>query len=79
MTLDVEFTEIEIEEIIESLDYIDRNPFELANQESFFSKQPLNGTEGQLFYNSDTNTLQKFVDGKWVDISGKGGPPTPRK
>lgn len=79
MSLDVELTEMEIDEIIESIDIIDQNPFELANMEAFFSKQPLNGTEGQLFYNSDTNTLQKFIDGKWVNISEKGGPPTPRR
>ena len=79
MTLDVEFTELEIEEIIESLDYVDRNPFEIEADQPFFSKQPLNGTEGMLFYNSDTNTLQKFINGEWVDITGKGGPPTPRR
>jgi len=33
--------------------------------------------EGMLLFNSNTNTLQKYVNGTWVDISSKGGPPTP--
>ena len=54
--------------------------FEYAADDPYFSNTPKgNSTEGELFYNSMTNTLQKFVDGEWVDISGKGGPPSPRR
>jgi len=44
----------------------------------YFSVPSTNGTEGELFYNSNTNKLQKFENGKWVDISRVGGPPAPR-
>ena len=30
--------------------------------------------EGEIMYNTNTNTLQQYQNGKWVDISGKGGP-----
>lgn len=41
--------------------------------------QPRGSNEGELSYNSNTNTLQKYVNGTWKDISGKGGPSTPKK
>ena len=53
--------------------------FEYRGDDPYFSANPLNSTEGDLFFNSMTNTLQKFVNGEWVDISGKGGPASPRK
>ena len=30
--------------------------------------------EGEIMYNTNTNTLQQYQNGEWVDISGKGGP-----
>ncbi|QLH03220.1 hypothetical protein C5F47_06495 [Nitrosopumilus cobalaminigenes] len=57
----------------------DEFKFEYHGDDPYFSVNPLNSTEGELFYNSMTNTLQKFVNGEWVDISGKGGPPSPRR
>jgi hypothetical protein len=54
--------------------------FEYASDDPYFSNAPIgNSTEGDLFYNSMTNTLQKFANGEWIDISGKGGPPSPRR
>lgn len=64
-------------------EFVDKNSdeykFEYLGNDPFFSISPKNSTEGDLFYNSMTNTLQKFVNGEWIDISGKGGPPTPRR
>jgi len=57
----------------------DEFKFEYRTDDPYFSTNPLNSTEGELFFNSMTNTLQKFVNGEWVDISEKGGPPTPRR
>jgi hypothetical protein len=79
LSLEVEFTEddlLQIEKIIESAN---TNQFEYAGDDSYFSTPTTNGTEGELFYNSNTNTLQKFIQGEWVDISGVGGPPSPRR
>jgi len=70
-----------IDEIIEKIidTESDEYKFEYANDDPYFSNNPLNSTEGELFFNSMTNTLQKYVNGEWVDISGKGGPPSPRR
>jgi len=58
----------------------DEYRFEYRSDDPYFSNTPTgNSTEGDLFYNSMTNTLQEFVNGEWVDISGKGGPPSPRR
>jgi len=53
--------------------------FEYHGDDPYYSNPTHNSTEGELFYNSMTNTLQKFVSGEWIDISGKGGPPSPRR
>ncbi len=47
--------------------------------DSFFSQSPDTPEEGTLFYNSMTNTLQQYKNGTWIDISGVGGPPSPRR
>jgi hypothetical protein len=78
LTLEIDYTEeeiIQIEKIIEA----DGNPFEYPGDDVYFSVPSTNGTEGELFYNSNTNKLQKFENGKWVDISSAGGPSAPRK
>ena len=77
-TLEIDYTEEEIYEIVQSLNIIDINPFETAG-DRYFSSSPVNATEGQLFYNSDTNRLQKFLNGNWTNISGVGGPASPRR
>jgi len=53
--------------------------FEYHGDDPYYSNPSHNSTEGELFFNSMTNTLQKFVKGEWIDISGKGGPPSPRR
>lgn len=78
-TIGIDYTEEEIEEIKQSITIIERSIFETGGDDPYFSVNPVNGTEGDLFYNSDTNRLQKFVNGEWMDISGVGGPPSPRR
>ena len=76
-TIEIDYTEQEIKEIQESIT-MTGSIFETDSGDPYFSILPLNGTEGQLFYNSDTNTLQKFVNGEWVDISVVSGQASPR-
>jgi len=78
-TIEIDYTEEEIEKIKETINIVERSIFETVGDNPYFSVTPTNGTEGELFYNSDTNRLQKFVNGEWVDISGVGGPPSPRR
>jgi hypothetical protein len=79
LTLEIEYTEEEVTQIEKIIEFTSTNRFEYAGDEPYFSTPATNGTEGELFYNSMTNTLQKFVNGEWIDISGKGGPPAPRR
>jgi len=53
--------------------------FDYSGTDPFFSSAPSDSGEGDLFYNSMTNTLQRYENGTWVDISGVGGPPSPRR
>jgi len=69
-------TTTKIDEIIEK---IKRSEFEYSGSSPFFSSAPTGSSEGDLFYNSMTNTLQRYVNGTWLDISGVGGPPSPRR
>lgn len=78
-TIEINYVEGELEEIKETITKLEGNIFETDSGDSYFSTPRVNGTEGELFYNSDTNTLQKFLNGVWVDISGVGGPPSPRR
>ncbi|MCV0431541.1 hypothetical protein [Nitrosopumilus sp.] len=78
--LDITLLQSDLERIEETIELISNaNPFELDTEEGYFSRPATNGTEGELFYNSMTNKLQRFVDGQWVDISGVGGPASPRR
>jgi len=58
---------------------IKQSKFEYSGESPFFSIAPKGSSEGDLFYNSNTNTLQRYVNGTWLDISGVGGPPSPRR
>jgi len=78
-TIEINYAEGEIEEIKERATILGKSIFETDSDDPYFSTPHGNGTEGELFYNSDTNTLQKFLNGVWVDISGVGGPPSPRR
>ena len=53
--------------------------FDYSGSDPFFSSAPRDSAEGDLFYNSMTNTLQRYENGTWVDISGVGGPPSTRR
>lgn len=63
----------------EELNKLKESVFEHGGEDPFFSNTPENPTEGDLFYNSMTNTLQRFQDGSWVNVSGVGGPAAPTK
>jgi hypothetical protein len=77
---EIEYTLERLEEAKKRLEGLDITlNFEYNESDSFFSSSPDTGEEGELFYNSMTNTLQKFKNGTWVDISGVGGPPSPRR
>jgi len=77
--LEVEITEEDIAQLEKTLEIVASNLFELIEEDKFFSSAPEDAEEGELFYNSITNKLQKFVNGNWTDISGVGGPPSPRR
>lgn len=76
--LEVEFTEDDIAEIGKTIELIDTNEFEVED-DNYFSSAPEEAKEGDLYYNSITNKLQRNDNGTWVDISGVGGPPSPRR
>jgi len=78
-TIEIDYTEEEIIELQQTITTIGKSIFEAFDGDPYFSAVPANATEGLLFYNSDTNRLQKFVNGEWVNISGVGGPPSPRR
>ena len=77
--LEVEITDEDVAQLEKTLEIIDSNLFELIEEDKFFSSAPVDAEEGELFYNSITNKLQKFVNGNWTDISGVGGPPSPKR
>ncbi len=79
LTLEINYSEEDIVQVEKIISANTRSPFEYEGNDPYFSTPATNGTEGELFYNSDTNKLQKFVKGEWVDISGPGGPPSPRR
>ncbi|MHA7646910.1 hypothetical protein [Nitrosopumilus sp. S4] len=76
-SLEIDVSDIPVSEITTPVKVFDRNKFEIEN-DIYFST-PSKSEEGELFYNSITNKLQKYVNGTWVDISGVGGPPSPRR
>jgi len=76
LNLDPRTAEIAIDETISELETSD---FEYSANDPFFSSAPSNSAEGDLFYNSMTNTLQRYENGTWTNISGVGGPPSPRR
>ena len=76
--LEVEITDDDILQLKKTLEEISESPFELG-EDPYFSSAPEEAEEGELYYNSSTNRLQKYLNGTWVDISGVGGPPSPRR
>lgn len=75
-SLQIDVSDIPVSEITTTIKALDRNKFEIEDDVYFSTPET---EEGELFYNSITNKLQKYVNGTWVDISGVGGPPSPRK
>jgi len=76
----IEETLKRLEEAQKELEKLDiAMTFEYEGSGTFFSATPDAPEEGDLFYNSMTNILQKFVNGNWTNISGVGGPPSPRR
>jgi hypothetical protein len=79
LTLDLGNYNESVEILSKNINVTGSENFEIITDDPYFSRPPSDSIEGELFYNSNTNTLQKYVNGTWKDISGKGGPPTPRK
>ena len=77
-TLNIEPRKIASSDIEETISQLEQNDFEIESS-PFFSNAPSSSNEGDLFYNSMTNTLQRYENGTWIDISETGGPPSPRK
>ena len=63
----------------EELRKLKDSSFEYGGEDPFFSNTPENPSDGDLFYNSMSNTLQKYQNGSWVNVSGVGGPAAPTK
>ena len=78
-SLEVEITEDDLEALKDTIKTVSGNKFELISEEGFFSAPPSESNEGDLYFNSKTNKLQKFENGTWVDISGVGGPAISRR
>lgn len=77
--LEVDITEEDIAQLKNTLKTVDTDKFEIDINDVYFSAAPKDAEEGELFYNSISNRLQKYENGTWIDISGVGGPPTPRR
>ena len=65
-----EVTKLECDSFSISLDKFGTS----VNNGVVYEKSVIEPNEGDLTYNTISNTLQKYQDGEWVDISGKGGP-----
>ncbi|MCJ8306601.1 MAG: hypothetical protein HRU07_06070 [Nitrosopumilus sp.] len=72
-SLEIEITEDDIIQIEKTLEIIDTNKFELPGEGTYFSTPPVESEEGDLFYDSISNRLQKYINGTWINISGVGG------
>ena len=77
--LEIEITEDDITVLEKTIELIDTSEFEVEGDDSYFSSAPEGAEDGDLFYNSITNKLQRNDNGTWIDISGVGGPPSPRR
>jgi hypothetical protein len=64
-----EVTKLECSSFSISLDKFGTSINDIVNEKSVTEPN-----EGDLKYNTISNTLQKYQNGEWTDISGKGGP-----
>ena len=78
-TLNIEPDKTAISSIEKTISQFVPSDFEVNSNNPYFSNAPTDSSEGDLFYNSMTNTLQRYENGTWVDISKPGGPPSPRR
>ena len=78
-TLNIEPHKLESIDIEETISQFELGDFEFNPNDPYFSNAPTGSSEGDLFYNSNTNTLQRYENGTWIDISNIGGPPSPRR
>jgi hypothetical protein len=76
-SMDTQVTDEDIKDINKSIKIITDE--DVSTSGDMLSIHPKNPLEGELFFNSMTNTLQQYKNNTWVDITSKGGPPTPRK
>lgn len=77
-SINTEITDEDIKDITKSIKIITEDGV-VPEDMPFLGNHPEKPLEGELFYNSMTNTLQQYKNNTWVDITGKGGPATPRK
>ena len=77
--LEVEITEEDLNELEKTIELVNTNRFERIEGDVYFSAPPTDSEDGDLYYNSVSNKLQRYDNGTWIDISGVGGPPTPRR
>ena len=75
--IETTLSQLELEEL--DPEELERQSFEYQEDDRYFSEFPDTPNEGDLFYNSMTNTLQKYLNGTWDNISGVGGPSSPRR
>ncbi len=78
-TLNIEPDKTAISSIEKTISQFVPSDFEFNPNNPYFSNAPTDSSDGDLFYNSNTNTLQRYENGTWVDISKTGGPASPRK
>jgi hypothetical protein len=64
-----EVTKLECSSFSISLDKFGTSINDIVNEKSVTEPN-----EGDLTFNTISNTLQRYQNGEWVDISGKGGP-----
>ena len=78
-SINTEVTDEDIKDINKSIKIITDDSAIVPEDIPFSDNHPESPLEGELFFNSMTNTLQQYKNNTWVDITGKGGPATPRK
>lgn len=78
-SIDTEVTDEDIKDINKSIKIITEDSVAIPEDTPLSGNHPESPLEGELFFNSMTNTLQQYKNNTWIDITGKGGPATPRK
>lgn len=78
-SIDTKVTDEDFKDLTKSIKIITEDSQVGPENRPVLGIHPENPLEGELFFNSMTNTLQQYKNNTWIDITGKGGPATPRK